>query len=142
MPATDHGSLPAIAERLLVVAPDGVVTLLGGRERASGQISFPMPDDETRYEMIELPRYGTLWSWTIQRFRPKSPPYAGPENFVPYAVGYVQLANAIIVEGRLTGLPFEALHIDMPMQVVAESFPSADGTARLTHAFAPVGENR
>jgi uncharacterized OB-fold protein len=39
-----------------------------------------------------LARRGTLWTWTIQCFRPKSPPYAGDaESFEPYGVGYVEL---------------------------------------------------
>jgi len=39
--------------------------------------------------MVELPPSGTLWSYTVQRFRPKSPPYRGPEPFEPYALGYI-----------------------------------------------------
>ena len=49
-----------------------------------------------------LARRGTLWSWTIQRFRPKSPPYTGPEEFEPYGVGYVELPGEVRVEARLT----------------------------------------
>ena len=37
-------------------------------------------------------RTGTVWTWTTQNFRPP-PPYAGPEEFVPYHVGYVELAR-------------------------------------------------
>ena len=82
-----------------------------------------------------LPRVGRLWSWTVQRFRPKSPPYAGPEVFEPYAVGYVQLGDTIIVEGRLTGISFDALRIDLPMRLVTESFDLATGENRMTYAF-------
>ena len=50
-----------------------------------------------------LARRGTLWTWTVQRFRPKSPPYAGrPEEFEPYGVGYVELPGEVRVEARLT----------------------------------------
>lgn len=141
MPGQETGLPPTIAQRLLVVHPDGAAALLGGRDRNSGQIAFPLPDDDARFETIELPRKGRLWSWTIQRFRPKSPPYAGPQDFTPYAVGYVELGDAIIVEGRLTGVPFDALHIDMPMQVVVERFVLESGEPRFTYAFAPMGEN-
>ena len=34
-----------------------------------------------------LAREGTLWTWTVQGFRPKSPPYAGPAEFEPYPSG-------------------------------------------------------
>ena len=73
----------------------------------------------------------------MQRFRPKSPPYAGPESFEPYAVGYVTLGDALIVEARLTGAPLDGYRIDMPMTLVAERFERADGAVRSTFAFAP-----
>lgn len=142
MPAQDPGSPSPIAERLLVLDANGAAALLGGRDRASGRIFFPLPGGDARYETIELPRRGKLWSWTVQRFRPKSPPYAGPLDFEPYAVGYVELGDTIIVEGRLTGAPFEALRIGMAMEVVAERFVLASGEPRLTYAFAPVGERQ
>jgi uncharacterized OB-fold protein len=133
---------PAIAERLFLADSEGSIVLLGGRDRESGRIVFPVPDDAERFDIVELPRTGTLWSWTVQRFLPKSPPYAGPDGFEPYAVGYVELGEVIIVEARLTGVAFDALHIGMPMRVVAETFMLGNGEPRLTYAFAPVGETR
>jgi uncharacterized protein len=129
---------PVIDERLLRLDARGAPTLLAGRERATGQVVFPLPDDD-RFDAVELPRTGKLWSWTVQRFRPKSPPYAGPEAFVPYAVGYVELGDAAIVEGRLTGAPLDGFMIGMPMDLVAEQFEMADGSLRTTFAFAPAG---
>ena len=77
--------------------------LIGGRHRASGEIVFPMPagDAAHSYDAVPLSRTGTLWSWTSQDFRPKSPPYAGPEAFTPYLVGYVELPGQVIVETRI-----------------------------------------
>ena len=72
----------------------------------------------------------------MQRFRPKTPPYAGPDAFEPYAVGYVELPGALIVESRLTGIPFEQLRIGMPLQLT--SIPlciAADGSPLTTYAF-------
>lgn len=83
------------------------------------------------YEPVALPRRGKLWSWTSQSFRPKSPPYGGPEAFEPYAVGYVQLGDMLIVEGRLTRL--EHLEIGMDMELVLVPFGKV-----ITYAFAPV----
>jgi uncharacterized OB-fold protein len=48
---------------------------------------------------VPLARTGTLWTYTVQGFRPKSP-YDGPEEFSPYAVGYVDLGE-VLVESRL-----------------------------------------
>lgn len=128
-----------IAPHLLSIQ-DGAVTLIGGRDRENGRIVFPLPNDEARFEPMLLPRHGTLWSWTVQRFRPKSPPYAGPEAFTPYAVGYVALGETIIVEGRLTGVDFDGLRIGMAMTVTAEPFVLASGETRLTYAFVPSAE--
>jgi len=135
---------PPIDDRLLRIDADGSVTLLAARDRGDGRLVFPAPGDADaeRFEAVTLPRTGRLWSWTVQRFRPKSPPYAGPEAFEPYAVGYVALGDTIIVEGRLTGAPLDAFAIDMAMQLVAEPFALASGDLRTTFAFAPAAEAR
>jgi len=128
---------PPIDPQLFRLAADGSPILLAGRDRDTGRIAFPPPADNERFETIALPRHGRLWSWTIQRFRPKSPPYAGPEAFEPYAVGYVALGDTIIIEGRLTGAALDGYRIDMPMELVAIAFTMADGSTRTTFAFAP-----
>jgi uncharacterized OB-fold protein len=112
-------------------------TLLGGACADCGAVRFPTAARCPRcasnaMETVELPRRGTLWSFTVQGFRPKSPPYAGPADFVPYGVGYVDL-GPVIVEGRLTENDPERLRIGMELEVVLEPF--GDGT---TYAFAPV----
>ncbi|MGR4862136.1 Zn-ribbon domain-containing OB-fold protein [Caulobacter sp. LARHSG274] len=128
---------PLIAERLIDFDADGAPILLGGRDRITGRLVFPLPADEDRFERIGLPNRGRLWSWTVQRFRPKSPPYAGPAEFAPYAVGYVALGEAIIVEGRLSGVAFEDLRIGLPLRLTTEPFAFENGEMRLTFAFAP-----
>lgn len=88
-----------------------------------------------------LPREGVLWSYTVQRFAPKSPPYAGPVPFESFAVGYVEIAGMLIVESRLTGVPFERLRIGMPLQVaIIPLRTDPDGTVVTTFAFQPRGE--
>jgi uncharacterized OB-fold protein len=94
---------------------------------------FPLPPDRERFEAVELPREGRIWSWTIQRFRPKSPPYAGPEAFEPFAVAYVELPGVCIVEARLTVFAFDELRVGLPCRLVTEDFGG-----RASFAFAPV----
>jgi len=46
----------------------------------------------------------------VQRFAPKSPPYLPPaDGFVPFAVGYVELAEGVRVEAVLDCADFEEL---------------------------------
>jgi uncharacterized protein len=128
---------PPIAADLLDTAEDGI-RLIASRDRESGRTVFPArSESDERYERIALPSQGRLWSWTVQRFRPKSPPYAGSDAFEPYAVGYIQLDGALIVEARLIDVDFEALKIDMPMRLVPLPFQLADGEIRTSFAFAP-----
>lgn len=109
--------------------------LIGGRHRTSGEIVFPMPDGDAadRYEPVPLSRTGTLWSWTRQDFRPKSPPYAGPEAFTPYLVGYVELPGQVIVETRIEGATLAELSLGMTMELVIAEF----APGRTTFAFRP-----
>ncbi|GLS98820.1 hypothetical protein GCM10007897_01980 [Sphingobium jiangsuense] len=130
----------AIAEGIFRATPQP--TLIGGRDRASGRVVFPCPADPDRWEPVDLPRRGTLWSWTVQRFRPKSPPYAGPEAFEPFALGYVELPGAVIVESRLAGIDdFGQLRIGMEMELRLVPFArNAQGEDILIYAFAPMRE--
>ena len=96
--------------------------LLGSECGRCGTVSFPRQGTCPRCTSTEvserrLARRGTLWSWTIQRFRPKSPPYQGPEEFEPYGVGYVELPGEVRVEARLTESDPARLRIGMPMEL-------------------------
>lgn len=119
--------------------------LLGGRRRSDQRIVFPLPlgADAADYEPVELPSEGTLWSYTVQRFRPK-PPYKGPGDdaaFAPYAVGYVELPGALIVETRIETEALDRLRIGMPMSFTLQPFRTeSDGTEVFTYAFKPANE--
>lgn len=126
---------------------DGLLTdeqsprLIGGRDRDTGRIVFPMPvgHDAGRFDPVPLGREGRIWSWTVQRFAPKSPPYLGNEPFEPFAMGYVELPGEVIVETRLTGFAFDALACDLPVRLTTIPLGTAsDGTMINTYAFEPV----
>lgn len=122
-----------IEQGLFVTAPEP--RLIGGRERASGRIVFPCPADEARFEPVLLPAEGRIWSWTVQRFPPKSPPWSADEPFRPFGLAYVELPGAVIVESRLSGFDFGSLRVGLPCRLVLEPFGH-----RLTFAFAPLEE--
>ena len=116
--------------------------LVGGRHTKTGRIVFPFPSgaEARQYERLPLSSEGTLWSFTVQRFRPKSPPYAGADDersFRPFALGYVELPGQIIVETRIDTDDFGKLKIGMPMKLAAVPFERTDAGAALTYAFRP-----
>ena len=112
--------------------------LIGGRDRESGRLVFPCPEG-SGYAPVPLGRKGTLWSWTVQRYRPKSPPYAGPEAFRPWAVGYVELPGETIVEARVVNVPFDAIHIGMALELAPVPLDPDSEVPVLVPAFQPVG---
>jgi uncharacterized protein len=91
--------------------------LIGGRSRVSGRVVFPCPPDP-EFDPHPLRRDGTLWSYTIQRYRPKSPPYAGPEKFTPWPVAYIALEGETIVEARLANVAFDDITIGMALEMI------------------------
>lgn len=96
-------------------------------------------------EAVELGRTGTLWTWTVQGYPPKSPPFAGnadAASFEPFGVGYVEVDGKVRVESRLTVADPEQLEIDMEMEMVIEPlFVNEDGDDVVTFAFAPKGDS-
>lgn len=129
-------ALPPLAPGLFAddIVEGDDVRLRGGRHRESGRIVFPLPASGDAYEPVALGREGTLWSFTVQRFRPKSPPYAGPQEFEPYAVGYVELPGEVIVESRLIGIAFDDLRIGQPLRLTTEAL-LVNGEERIGFAF-------
>ncbi len=128
----------------LVETTAAATRLVAGRRIADGRVIFPMPTHESErsgYERILLSQGGNLWSWTVQRFRPKSPPYLGADGdaFRPFFVGYVEFPEGIIVEGRIDAMvDVDQLRIGMPMETtVIPMSMGSDGEAIHIHAFRP-----
>jgi uncharacterized OB-fold protein len=127
----------------LIAGTASAPVLLGSECRRCGTVTFPRQKACPRCTSTDmgerrLSRRGTLWSWTIQRFRPKSPPYAGDEGdeFEPYGVGYVELPGEVRVEARLTESDPARLTIGMEMELTLIPVPGRDDA--VTFAFWPV----
>ncbi|HXQ14374.1 MAG TPA: OB-fold domain-containing protein [Caulobacteraceae bacterium] len=126
---------------------DGAPRLLGGRRKSDGKLAFPLPQGAQGelYEPVELSSDGVLWSYTVQRFRPKTP-YAGPgddKSFRPYAVGYVELPGQIIVESHIATTDFNALRIGQPMRLTLMPFRrEPDGTDVMIYGFKPATQTQ
>ena len=136
-----------------VPVADGVFTwpndeprLIASRCTECDNHMFPVQDDCPRCsgastEEVELGRTGTLWTWTIQNYPPKSPPYAGdtdPATFRPFGVGYVDIDGKVRVESRLTVAEPSELEIGMELELVLDPlYVNDDGEQVVTFAFAP-----
>lgn len=120
--------------------------LIGSRCGDCGIVTFPAEDSCPRCvstAMTEhlLPQRGRLWAWTTQEFPPPSPPYVGPtgRDFRAFGVGYVELADEVKVETRLTETDPEVLVPGLEMEVVLVPFRTDDdGNEVVTFAFRPV----
>ena len=133
-----------IAKNLFRVG-EGAPTLIGSQCQSCGEHFFPIQSgcgncSSDKMKTVELGRAGTLWSWTTQRFMPKSPYDRGEasEEFSPFGVGYVEMESGLKVEARLTESSPGKLKIGMPMELVIEKFRTdRDGVDVMNFAFAP-----
>lgn len=127
----------------LLTFEDGAPRLVGGRSKETGKIVFPMPGggEAERFDQVPLKSTGKLWSYTVQRFPPKNPPFIGPNDptsFKPFALGYVELDGEVIVETRIDTDDFDGLQVGLPMELTTIEFAKADnGEALHTFAFKP-----
>ena len=126
--------------------PSDEPQLIGSRCNQCGTVAFPAQGSCARCTSTDvaehlLAREGTLWTWTVQGFRPKSPPYAGPEEFVPFPLGYVELPGEVKVETRIVDAEPADLRIGMAMELAIVPFETESGGAVLTFAFRPTRED-
>ena len=146
-PSSLAGMRP-IAEGLFTW-PSDEPRLVGSRCTGCGNVSFPAQASCPRCTGTDvsehlLARDGVLWTWTVQGFRPKSPPYTGPAEFEPYAVGYIELPGEVKVESRLVDVDPADLEIGMPMELAVVPFTPETGEPVVMFAFRPrqpAGEN-
>jgi uncharacterized protein len=130
-------------DQSLFTWPDSSPSLLASRCSTCGAHAFPQAPSCTRcgaidVKVVELPRRGTLWAWTVQRFMPKAPYLSSetPQTFRQYGVGYVELPGALRVESRLIENDPTELRIGQEMELVIYVHRTdADGTDVMNYAF-------
>ena len=131
-----------VADGLFETGADGP-RLVGSRCTGCGTVYFPQALScrnpacrEKRIERALLPSHGTLYSYTIQHYRP--PALFRMDDWSPYAIGLVDLGEGVRVMGMLTGIALDAIAVDMPMTLVVEPlFTDAERGPVLTYKFAP-----
>ena len=140
-----------IADGLFRVEGERAV-LLASRRRSSGVVKFPAErpelfdgDAEIRedIEPIELSTEGTLYTYTTQEFPPPLP-YKGnrdPKVFKPYVVGFVELAEGVLVETLIVDATAAELRIGQPLVSTTTTLEADGGQSLLTFAFRPAEES-
>ena len=101
----------------------GIAELHGSRCPQCGVAAYPAgttcPRCAAAMQPTVLGSDGVLWTWTIQHFPPKSPPFEpGPGGFEPFAVGYVDLPDGLRVEAIIEVADFDDLCIDLPVRLI------------------------
>lgn len=139
---TDTHSIQFIDSEL-IGGTEGEPRLIGSQCERCGTVTFPRQRSCPRCTSEDVrPRTlatrGALWTWTIQCFAPKAPPYleGAVEEFEPYGVGYIELPGEVRVEARLTESDPGRLRIGMPMELTLIPVPGASD--KRTFAFRPV----
>lgn len=128
-----------IKEGLFEWLEDGA-HLIGSRCRECGEVTFPpnpfCPQCCTEtVENIPLSRRGVLYSFTIQRFKPPFP-YRGPEPFVPYGVGMIELPEGLRITSVLEENDPEMLRVGVEMELaIAKFFEDEEGNEVLSYRF-------
>lgn len=112
----------------LTTTVDGEPRLVGVQCDVCATHAFPVqatcPRCGSTMSTVALPAAGTVWSWTVQRIRPKEP-YVGPDDYDPFVVGYVDL-GPVRVETRLEGTAADEWQIGQPVRLRAGE-PDPDG---------------
>ena len=88
-------------------------------------------------EPVALSRRGTLWSYTENRYQPP-PPYPQTDEFHPFAIAAVQLAEeGIIVLGKVVAGTLAAdLRVGMEMELTTMPlYVDDDGVQRSVYAW-------
>ena len=129
--------------------------LLGGRCTTCGSVSFPPPTGDGGYcpdprcsgdafETVPLSRRGTVWSYTGARYQPP-PPYIAPqaegEDYVPFALAAVELAEGIVVLGQVAeGYGVDHLRVGSEVELVVEPLYADETGEHLVWRWKPVTE--
>lgn len=136
-----------ITEGLFRVDGDRAV-LFASRRRSTGVVKFPAerpelfvgtPEIQEDIEPIELSTEGTLYTYTTQEFVPPLP-YKGnrsPDVFKPYVVGFVELAEGVLVETLIVGVEPADVRIGQRLVSTTTTLETADGQSLVTFAFRP-----
>jgi uncharacterized protein len=117
------------------------VTLMGSRctrcaETTLGRSSSCQNCGSEELVSIPLDTSGTLWTYTVVRHRPPGD-YRGPEQFVPFGLGLVELAQGLRVLTPISG-DVERLSIGQRLTFEPTIVPGGDDEEVVAFQFVDV----
>lgn len=121
--------------------PAGQVRLRGSKCRTCGEVFFGkhLSCENCGSEDIEempLSRRGKLYTYTVIRHRPPGD-YKGPDPFVPFGVGLVELPEGCRVVAPLTAS--DKLEIGMELELLVDKlYEDEDGHEVMAFKFKPI----
>lgn len=140
--------------RTQLAAVEGLFTLdsdeprlIGGRARSRGSYFFPKAlagsdpaclGDEV--DEVLLSRTGQLWSYTTGEYAPPAPYVIPGDDFEPYVVAAVRLAeeNLVVLGQVVEGVSVEDLSVGMEMELVIDVLYSDDEHDYLVWKWSPI----
>jgi uncharacterized protein len=137
--STTTRSVP-VADDLFVPDGDGIA-LVGTRCTGCGAHYFPVSlscrnpaCDGKQIERTTLGRTGTLYSWTVQHYRP--PALYRADEWEPFAVGLVEVPEGLRVLAKIVGRDPDELEVGLPVRLVTSPLYTDDDGRRVdTYAY-------
>ena len=120
----------------------GRLSLAGSRCSSCGETSLGSKTicancGKTTVKDIALGQRGVLWTYTVVRHRPPGN-YKGPEAFVPFGLGLVELPEGVRVMAPIH-CDIDKLKIGLPLKF-APSVRQEDGREVVAFSFEPESE--
>ncbi len=129
---------------------DDEPALLGNRCTSCGTVFFPKaalacrnPDcTGAEFEETPLSRRGTVWSYTDAQYQPPPPYVTRHEQFRPFAIAAVELADEqLVVLGQVAdGYGVDDLAVGMPVELVVEQLYVDGDREHVVWKWRPVTE--
>ena len=127
----------------------GAPALLGSRCTHCSTVFFPRLDGFCRnpscageeFEVAELSRRGTVWSYTDAQYQPPPPYVPRPEGHEPFAIAAVELPEGLVVLGQVAdGYGVADLRVGAEVELVVEPLYTDETGERTVWRWKPVVE--
>jgi len=121
--------------------------LLASRCTTCGSVFFPRTEgfcrnpacDGEEFDVTELARRGTVWSYTDAQYQPPPPYIPATDPYVPFALAAVELPEGIVVLGQLAeGYGVADVRVGTEVELVIETLHTDDTGARTIWRWLPL----